>query len=676
MKERSMNFNQKYSALIGRTIGLAGLFLFQISADAQGNKTVLKQAESYFAAGEYYTAANLYQQYLYPVADKSTGSNFPLNAKRKAAAPQGNARLDVLYRQAESYRLANYWPEAAAAYQACVAEDPVKYADSYFWLAVANRNLNKIDSARYWLMKYPASPSMQFIREASAEKQKLGFIQSENDRPDSILFSTQLIQTEKLPGTGMFATQRLANGELILSTTVPTDQTASNSNPNKSRIFRATVSNGKLENIRAVDIALDSNFNWGAASISPDGKHLLITRWSKIDGVIRSAIFSSTKNSSGWSQPEQQMLGAETNINNKQPFYTADGQWLLFSSDREGGSGGYDIWYARVGADGTISNVKNAGNILNTPANEVAPYYHSSSNCLVFATDGRIGMGGYDLFISSGFFGGNWSAVQNAGKPVNSVRDDIYFSATENEPLLRNALVGSDRGAGCCIETFSISKAAKKQILQGTVKDCRTGQGLANARITLNDNEGKNYQTRTNENGIYSVETLSIPMQDFRMTVEMDGYKDSSMALSIDSRKNDWLTDYSFATAICEEKKLMLKVENVVTVYFGYDKSELTAPTIAKLDSIITMLNAEPTARVQISGYTDGKGSVEYNQKLSVRRATACGNYLIEHGIDEKRISYESFGSCCPVEMELIDGRDNPDARSKNRRALINIDRE
>ena len=87
------------------------------------------------------------------------------------------------------------------------------------------------------------------------------------------------------------------------------------------------------------------------------------------------------------------------------------------------------------------------------------------------------------------------------------------------------------------------------------------------------------------------------------------------------------------------------------------------------------MLTENPTATIQISGYTDGLGSVEYNQVLSDKRARACADYLVEKGIDAARISFESFGACCPVEMEMLNGRDNPDGRSMNRRALINIDK-
>jgi len=117
-------------------------------------------------------------------------------------------------------------------------------------------------------------------------------------------------------------------------------------------------------------------------------------------------------------------------------------------------------------------------------------------------------------------------------------------------------------------------------------------------------------------------------------------------------------------------------VENVVTLYFDFDKNILKDREKQVLDSIYNVLLEANTTTIQISGYTDGLGTEQYNNKLSDRRAKACADYLIKKGIDKARISFVSFGKCCPIEMELINGRDNPDGRVKNRRALINISKE
>jgi outer membrane protein OmpA-like peptidoglycan-associated protein len=137
----------------------------------------------------------------------------------------------------------------------------------------------------------------------------------------------------------------------------------------------------------------------------------------------------------------------------------------------------------------------------------------------------------------------------------------------------------------------------------------------------------------------------------------------------------NWQTDIINNASVCLTKKFVLKVENVVTVYFDFDKSEIKEMEMEKLDSIYNVMVENPAYTLQVSGYTDGKGSVEYNKKLSDNRAKSCAEYLIQRGIDSSRISFESFGACCPVEMELINGRDNENGRAKNRRALININK-
>ena len=114
----------------------------------------------------------------------------------------------------------------------------------------------------------------------------------------------------------------------------------------------------------------------------------------------------------------------------------------------------------------------------------------------------------------------------------------------------------------------------------------------------------------------------------------------------------------------------------MVSLYFDFDKSSIKERGAAQLDSIYKVLVDDTTATIQVSGYTDGRGSVKYNNILSDKRAKACADYLIGKGIDSNRISFESFGACCPVEMELLNGRDNPDGRSMNRRALINISKD
>jgi outer membrane protein OmpA-like peptidoglycan-associated protein len=206
--------------------------------------------------------------------------------------------------------------------------------------------------------------------------------------------------------------------------------------------------------------------------------------------------------------------------------------------------------------------------------------------------------------------------------------------------------------------------------------DCRNNEPLAGANVILKNFGGDSVQTTTAEDGSYE---FRIPgnITNQELVVRKDLYKEMTGPVSISATdESGWLTDIMLSTPLCLEKKLVIKVENIVTVYFDFDKSDLQERGLAQLDSIYVVLNENPAATLQISGYTDGLGSVEYNIKLSDRRAKACADYLIGKGIDSTRITFESFGACCPIEMELLNGLDNPDGRSKNRRALINISKE
>ena len=198
--------------------------------------------------------------------------------------------------------------------------------------------------------------------------------------------------------------------------------------------------------------------------------------------------------------------------------------------------------------------------------------------------------------------------------------------------------------------------------------------------VTLKDMNGKSWQVITDAEGKYSFDLKKETYSNLSVSVSKESYKDTSVAFAADKTdENDLLKDIVTSRAVYigkippPEPEIVIKAEDVVTVYFDFDKHAIKPDAAFKLDSIYNVMTENPEATIQVSGYTDGLGSEEYNKLLSDKRARACADYLIAKGIDEKRITFVSFGSCCPVEMEKINGRDNPDGRSLNRRALINI---
>ncbi|MCG8608255.1 peptidoglycan-associated lipoprotein Pal, partial [bacterium] len=100
------------------------------------------------------------------------------------------------------------------------------------------------------------------------------------------------------------------------------------------------------------------------------------------------------------------------------------------------------------------------------------------------------------------------------------------------------------------------------------------------------------------------------------------------------------------------------------TVFFEYDKAELTSEARGRLAENARQLQANPEVRILIEGHCDERGTVEYNLALGERRAQATRNYLINFGIRPDRIKVVSYGKERPV-----DHGHNAQAWAKNRRA-------
>jgi OmpA-OmpF porin, OOP family len=640
-------------------------------------KNPLQLADQYFAAGEYYTAAYLYEQVLNPSANAQKDDVFPVYSKRGKAGyilPKKISREAILFRQAESYRLAHYWLQADSIYKKCP-----DYIDALYWMAVCERSLGLYEEAAANLRQYldATNTNKQFVDAAEQEWATLQFIKKQLARPDTVLAHIRKLNVPDSYERGTFAVTPLTGNQYLLSKTKTDSPIIKGYNPNNSHLFQAVLQNDSLTHVTQLNLS-DAGplINQGAANSNANGNCIYFTQWQKLNGRVVSNIYFTKLENGSWGAPQLVSSINTSGYSSKQPVCTADGKYLYFASDRPGGTGGFDIWYAPLHEDGSVGEPENAGRTINTERDEQAPFYHTDSKTLVFSTNGRPGMGGFDLFSAQGN-SITWSTPMNMGYPVNSSRDDVYFYALEKNTLLSDALIGSDRGSGCCLETYRINKLPKHNRMTGVVFDLKTHKPIPDANVVRTTPDGKTTQTTTDINGNYVFDNVDNSFNNEQLVVTKQNYRDTAAIVTITKTDNtNLLTDQHFNTDILIEKKFVLKAENVVTVYFDFDMYNLKKEAVRKLDSVYNVLLEIPGATLQISGYTDGKGSNEYNAKLSDRRARACAEYFIQKGIAASRITFESFGACCPLEMELINGRDNPDGRSKNRRALINITKE
>lgn len=100
---------------------------------------------------------------------------------------------------------------------------------------------------------------------------------------------------------------------------------------------------------------------------------------------------------------------------------------LYFVSDRPGGKKGLDLWTGVIAENGDVVSAENLMHV-NTDGEDIAPFFHNASQLLYFSTDGRVGLGGYDVFQAKLQPGNTWGPIKELGYQVNSSYDDVYFS--------------------------------------------------------------------------------------------------------------------------------------------------------------------------------------------------------------------------------------------------------
>ena len=103
-------------------------------------------------------------------------------------------------------------------------------------------------------------------------------------------------------------------------------------------------------------------------------------------------------------------------------------------------------------------------------------------------------------------------------------------------------------------------------------------------------------------------------------------------------------------------------------IFFDYDKSILLQQSFKELQSLLEILRRYPKMKIEVGGHTDGRGSVDYNQRLSESRAKEVVDYLIEKGIEPRRLQYKGYGKTKPIATN-----DTEAGRSRNRRVEFKI---
>lgn len=178
-----------------------------------------------------------------------------------------------------------------------------------------------------------------------------------------------------------------------------------------------------------------------ASKLSLRKKEIFITKNTNGNKELYSLTYKDNK----WSNP----VKVGPNINSKSSVSNAcvspDGNTLYFSSNKEGGYGGYDVYVCERLSDGSWSKAANLGPNVNTSYDDVSPFIANDGVTLYFSSKGHNTMGGYDVFFTTLSDEGLWSLAENIGYPINTPQDDMFYIPSSDE---KTAFYSSTKDGG------------------------------------------------------------------------------------------------------------------------------------------------------------------------------------------------------------------------------------
>lgn len=422
----------------------------------------------------------------------------------------------------------------------------------------------------------------------------------------------------------------------------------------------------------ALSAPFNSKYNEGGPTITADNRLMVFTICERDEktGYQNCDLYFTTYSFGVWNGirpfPNVNLPGSWES----QPSISPNGDVLYFTSNREGGFGGLDIYRSERQDDGSWSSPENLGPTINTSKNEKSPFIHPDSESMYFASDGHSGMGGYDLFKSS-LESSIWGKPKNLGYPINTENNEIGLMVTLDGRQAYFASNKINKANGWDIYFFDLHEAVQPEEVV-----------LVNGSLTkdmfASDDEPK-VVLKNSLTGESTRLTVDEETGGFSAVVKKEDAK--SMVIKLDAKRAAFsAAPLRLALAEsgppCNVSRIQIElVQADLAEGETYPIPNILFETNSDfLDDLSEMLIAEFAEflvynnhlKVQIQGHTDNVGDAKTNLDLSTRRAKRVTNTLYGMGIQASRLSYKGYGETKPVASN-----ENELGRAKNRRTVF-----
>ena len=592
-----------------------------------GADMAMKKGDKFFALGEYFDAATQYKK-----------------AYAQTPTKERKLRGQRAMKMADCYRRYNNTQRAIAAYNNAVRYKQQDSLTQFFLgqLLMKNgdyRNAEKAFSAAVDSLQLTDSPYLAQAKEgvkaakAAADLRKKG--SKYKVKREELFNSRRADYSPMLCGDDndqlyFTSTRNQAQGDELSGIT---------GTKNGDIFFAQKDDKGKWGKPQTIDSELNTAFDEGACCFTPDGRTMYLTLCKTDPDYPRYAtIVKSQRSDASWSKPTEVVVAKDTLSTFAHPAVSPDGQWLYFVSDMPGGMGGYDIWRCEL-TESTAGPVENLGTPINTAGDEMFPTFRPNGD-LYFSSSGHPGLGGLDIFIAipmENERGEFTYQLEHPGYPLNSQGDDFGMTF---DGLHNRGYFCSNRGdARGWDHIYSFEKSEVLLTVKGWVYEM-DGYELPAGQVYLVGNDGTNQKLSVKGDGSFTKEIQT--GVDYVLLGTCSGYLNHKEELRVDTAtvSNEYVLQFPLANISAP-----VLIENI---FYDFDKATLRPESATALDQLVKLLNDNPHVTIELSAHTDYKGSDQYNERLSQRRAESVVNYLIAHGIAADRLTPKGYGEQKP----------------------------
>lgn len=327
---------------------------------------------------------------------------------------------------AESYRKLNNPAKTAEWYEKIIYDTDLITDENYLYLAQAYLSIQDYERAKIWVKRYKASAGYDDF----TFNQSFAYLERLLSHQNKLSVESININTNKdelcpviLPGCMMYMTNR-RNPSFINRTDSWTQQSFID-------IYKADRLNNKYLSHPKITSLSSQKYNLGPIAFYKSGQSVVYTSNNQKTGTNKlkslQLYFADVKN--GKLQNTKEFPYNENNSSLGHPAINQQGNLLVFASDIPGGYGGSDLYFS-FNKNGRWSIPRNLGKTINTAGDELFPYVHNDS-VLYFSSNGKMGIGGLDIFYCNL----NEEVIPdepvNPGFPLNTAYDDFGIAISE-----------------------------------------------------------------------------------------------------------------------------------------------------------------------------------------------------------------------------------------------------